>query len=155
MQGVKRHHALLIAAVALAATIRVSAQVASDGAEFETYVVQSANGSGLAESEHLLIFSKTVQVPGATLHAGAYIFRLVNFSFMQVMDADRAKIYTTFGVIPVYYRNNDDGRERIKFQQQVGEESPRMVEWHIPGQTGFEFPYKKGKQQPADRRVER
>jgi len=150
VQGVKRHHALLIAVLSLVA-IRVSAQTGSDGLEFDTYVVQSENASGLAQSEHLLVFSKTVQVPGATLHAGAYIFRLINPSFMQVMDADRAKVYSTFGVIPVYYRNNDDGRERIKFQQLFGEETPRMVEWHIPGQTGFEFPYKKSKQQSADR----
>src|SRR5262249_52378050 len=137
------------------ATTRIAAQVGSDALEFDTYVVQSVNASGLAQSEHLLIFDRTVQVPGATLHAGAYIFRIVNFSFMQVMDADRAKVYTMFGVIPVYYRNNDDGRERIKFQQQFGEESPRMIEWHIPGQTGFEFPYKKSKQQPVDRRADR
>ena len=154
MQGVKRHHALLIAALAVASTSGVLAQDVSDVREYDAYVNQGAPTSSLSESEHLLTFSKTVQVPGATLHAGAYIFRIVPPSFMQVMDASRAKVYTMFGVIPVY-RNDDDRRERMKFQQVGGEESPRIVAWYIPGRTGFEFPYRKSKQQPADRRVER
>jgi hypothetical protein len=153
---VKRHHALLIAALAVASTSRVLTQDVTDVREFDAYVNQTATPpSSLSESEHLLIFSNTVQVPGATLHAGAYIFKFVPPSFMQVLDASRAKVYTMFGVIPVYNRFDDDGRERIRFQHVGNEETPRIVAWHIPGRTGFEFPYRKSKQQSEDRRPDR
>jgi hypothetical protein len=153
---VKRHHALLIAALAVASTTGVLAQDVNDVREFDAYVDPSAKPSSpLSESEHLLIFNKTVQVPGATLHAGAYIFRFVPPSFMQVMDASRAKVYTMFGVIPVYNKFDDDGRERMKFQQVANEETPRIVAWYIPGRTGFEFPYRKTKPQSEDRRADR
>ena len=104
--------------------------------------------------ERMLAFDRPVQVPGAKLFPGAYIFRMLTPSLIQVTDPTRAKVYTTFFVIPVYRRADDDGQERVKFQQ-AGDEALRMVAWFIPGQTGYEFPYQKPKRPSADRRVER
>jgi hypothetical protein len=152
---VKLHHALLIASLAVASTGRVIAQSDWEPLEFVAYVQHNAKASGsLSENEHLLIFDRPVQIPGAKLSAGAYIFNFVMPSLIRVSDDTRARVYSTFFVIPVYRPADDDGRERMKFQQ-AGDESPRIMEWHIPGRTGYEFRYEKPKRSSVDRRVER
>jgi len=120
--------------------------------EFVAFVTPKAKFSGLGQSEHLLIFDQPVQIPGAKLSAGAYIFNVVMPSLLRVTDDTRARVYATFFVMPLYRREEDDGRERIKFQQ-MGDESPRIVGWYIPGQTGYEFLYQKSKRPEVDRRL--
>jgi len=152
---VKFHHALLIALVAVvASSARAHAQAELEGQEFVAYVVPKLSGGGLQANEHLLQFDKAVQIPNVRLAAGAYIFRVIGPSLLQVTDPTRARIYATFFVIPVYRRADDDGRERIKFLQTF-DDAPRMVEWDIPGQTGYEFTYPKPKKPSVDRRSER
>jgi len=155
MQGVKFHHALLIAVVAVVmSSARVLAQAELEGREFIAYVVPKLDGGSLQANEHLLVFDKAIQIPNVRLSAGAYIFRLMGPSLLQVTDPTRARVYATFFVIPVYRRADDDGRERIKFLQTF-DDAPRMVEWNIPGQTGYEFTYPKPKKPSVDRRSER
>ena len=52
----------------------------------------------------ILTFSGAVQVPGATLPAGSYVFKLAdipgNRHVVQVFDKDEKKIYTTILAIP-------------------------------------------------------
>src|SRR5262249_29062320 len=52
----------------------------------------------------ILTFSGAVQVPGATLPAGTYVFKLAdipgNRHVVQVFDKDERKIYTTILAIP-------------------------------------------------------
>lgn len=133
---------------------RAHAQAELEGQEFIAYVVPKLSGGGLQANEHLLVFDKAIQIPNVRLSAGAYIFRLMGPSLLQVTDPTRARIYATFFVIPVYRRADDDGRERIKFLQTF-DDAPRMVEWDIPGQTGYEFTYPKPKKPSVDRRSER
>jgi hypothetical protein len=49
----------------------------------------------------ILTFSAAVQIPGATLPAGSYVFKLAdipgNRHVVQVFDKDEKKIYTTIG----------------------------------------------------------
>jgi hypothetical protein len=155
---VRSIHALLIvvAAIVVASQGRAFAQADWEQQEFIAVVHPGAlkASGGLSTGERMLAFDRPVQIPGAKLFPGAYIFRMVTPGLLQVTDPTRAKVYTTFFVIPIYRREDDDGLERVKFQQ-AGDEPLRMVAWFIPGQTGYEFPYQKPKKPSVDRRVER
>ena len=123
-------------------------------ASFLVYVTQATQSVNLSPSEHLLIFPMAVQIPGAALPPGPYIFRLVTPSLVQVMSATRSKVYATFFAL------NDSGdgdtnRERIKFGQYPEDDLPRIVGWYLPGGSGFEFVYPKPKRKPAERVRER
>src|SRR5438045_7623370 len=52
----------------------------------------------------ILTFSGPVQIPGATLPAGSYVFKLAdiqgNRHVVQVFDKDEKKIYTTMLAVP-------------------------------------------------------
>jgi len=124
--------------------------------EFVVDVAPNLKPIGLSPSERVLMFDKPVQIPGARLSAGPYIFKLLAPSLLMVMDTTRARVYATFFVIPVSGRDYDDnGLERIKFQQIAEDESPRIVAWYTSGGTGYEFPYQKPKRRTPDRRIER
>jgi len=121
---------------------------------FLVYVTQASQSVNLSPSEHLLIFPIAVQIPGAHLQPGPYIFRLVAPSVVQVMSATRSMVYATFFAL------NDSGdgdtsRERIKFGQNPEDDLPRIVGWYLPGGTGYEFVYPKPKRKPAERLRER
>jgi len=121
---------------------------------FLVYVTQASQNVNLGPSEHLLIFPIAVQIPGASLAAGSYIFRLITPSLVQVTSATRSKVYATFFAL------NDSGdgdtsRERIKFAQYPEDDLPRIVGWYFSGGTGYEFVYPKPKRKPAERVRER
>ena len=121
---------------------------------FLVYVTQASQSVNLSPSEHLLIFPIAVQIPGAHLQPGPYIFRLVTPSVVQVMSATRSMVYATFFAL------NDSGdgdtsRERIKFGQNPEDDLPRIVGWYLPGGTGYEFVYPKPKRKPVERLRER
>ena len=95
-----------------------------------------------------MVFPNAVQIPGASLPPGGYIFKLVTPSLVQVMSASRSMVYATFFAL------NDSGdgdtnRQRIKFAQHPEDDLPRIVGWYLPGGTGFEFVYPKPKRKPA------
>src|SRR5512140_1830821 len=52
----------------------------------------------------ILTFSGPVQIPGATLPAGSYVFKLAdipgNRHVVQVFDKDERKLYTTMLTVP-------------------------------------------------------
>jgi hypothetical protein len=90
----------LIAAAICAAP--VSAQTASKAASTKYYVdidghMAPVSGSSL---EATLTFSHDVQVPGATLKAGSYLFTLISPTTMRITNEDRSKVYTTFATMP-------------------------------------------------------
>lgn len=121
---------------------------------FLVYVTQTSQSVNLGPSEHLLIFPMAVQIPGVSLAAGSYIFKLVTPSLVQVTSATRSKVYATFFAL------NDSGdgdttRERIKFAQNPEDDLPRIVGWYFSGGTGYEFVYPKPKRKPAERVRER
>jgi len=121
---------------------------------FLVYVTQASQSVNLGPSEHLLVFPMAVEIPGASLPPGPYIFRLVTPSLLQVMSATRSKVYATFFAL------NDSGdgdstRERIKFAQNPEDDLPRIVGWYFSGGSGYEFVYPKPKRKPAERVRER
>jgi len=154
---VKLIHALLFGALAVVFLPRpVLAQDEFETREFMVDVHPNLKFPGLSAGERVLMFDRPVQIPGARLSAGPYIFRMMAPGLLQVADTSRQKIYATFFVIPVYRRDgNDNGLDRIKFQDTGDDESLRIVAWYTADGNGYEFPYKKEKRRSADRRVER
>ncbi len=108
----------------------------------------------LSFSEHLLVFDRSFQIPGMVLPAGAYIFRLLTPSVVQVMSANRSKVYATLLTIPAS-GPGDTSRERIKFELNPEDDRPRIVGWYPVDTAGHEFLYPKSKKAPAERRTER
>jgi len=132
----------------------VVAEPDSPPGSYLVYVTQASQSVNLGPSEHLLVFPIAVEIPGASLPPGPYIFRLVTPSLLQVMSATRSKVYATFFAL------NDSGdgdstRERIKFAQNPEDDLPRIVGWYFSGGTGFEFVYPKPKRKLPERPRER
>ena len=137
-----------------ASTGSLIAQPEQTARSFLVYVSRTSANFSLSPSEHLLIFHMPVQIPGASLPPGPYIFRLVAPSVVQVISATRSTIYGTFFAL----RTSGDGdttRERIRFEQRPGDEFPRIVGWYLPGEIGYEFTYPKPKRKVEERVIER
>jgi hypothetical protein len=151
---VKWTHALLIAALFVVSSPGpLAAQAEWEPREFTVDVAPTLKFPNLSAAERVLMFDRPVQIPGARLSAGPYIFRMVAPSLLQVADTSRQKIYATFFVIPAYRREgNDSGMDRIKFQDTGEDESLRIVAWYTADGNGYEFPYKKEKRKSLDRR---
>src|SRR5438309_7085472 len=95
----------------------------------------------------ILTFSGAVQVPGATLPAGSYVFKLAdipgNRHVVQVFDKDEQKIYTTLLAVPNQRLDPSDKPVVLFAERAAG--SPQAVKvWYYPGETiGNEFVYPK------------
>ena len=95
----------------------------------------------------ILTFSGAVQVPGATLPAGSYVFKLAdipgNRHVVQVFDKDEKKIYTTILAIPNDRLEATDKPVVLFAERAAG--SPQAVKvWYYPGdRIGDEFVYPK------------
>jgi hypothetical protein len=95
----------------------------------------------------ILTFSGPVQIPGATLPAGSYVFKLAdipgNRHVVQVFDKDEKKIYTTMLAIPNERLEPSDDPVVLFAERASG--SPQAVKvWFYPGdRVGNEFVYPK------------
>ena len=95
----------------------------------------------------ILTFSGPVQIPGATLAAGSYVFKLAdipgNRHVVQVFDKDEKKIYTTLLAVPNQRLDPSDKPIILFSERATG--SPQAVKvWYYPGETiGNEFVYPK------------
>jgi hypothetical protein len=93
----------------------------------------------------ILTFSGPVQIPGATLTAGTYVFKLAdipgNRHVVQVFDKDEKKIYTTMLAVPNQRAEPSDKPIVLFSERATG--SPQAVKvWYYPGETiGNEFVY--------------
>jgi hypothetical protein len=95
----------------------------------------------------ILTFSGPVQIPGATLPAGSYVFKLAdipgNRHLVQVFDKDEKHIYTTMLAVPNQRMEPADKPIVLFSERATG--SPQAVKvWYYPGDTiGNEFVYPK------------
>ena len=95
----------------------------------------------------ILTFSGPVQLPGATLPAGSYVFKLAdipgNRHVVQVFDKDEKKIYTTLLAIPNDRLESTDKPVVLFSERAAG--SPQAIKvWYYPGERiGDEFVYPK------------
>jgi len=95
----------------------------------------------------ILTFSGPVQIPGATLPTGTYVFKLAdipgNRHVVQVFDKDEKKLYTTLLAIP-NQRMEPSDKPVILFSERSSGTPQAVKVWYYPGETiGNEFVYPK------------
>ncbi len=95
----------------------------------------------------ILTFSGPVQIPGATLPAGSYVFKLAdipgNRHVVQVFDKDEKKIYTTMLAVP-NQRMEPSDKPIVLFSERASGSPQAIKVWYYPGETiGNEFVYPK------------
>jgi hypothetical protein len=99
------------------------------------------------DKKTILTFSGPVQIPGATLPAGSYVFKLAdipgNRHVVQVFDKNEKKLYTTMLAIPNERLEPSDKPVVLFSERATG--SPQAVKvWFYPGnRIGNEFVYPK------------
>jgi hypothetical protein len=97
------------------------------------------------DKKTILTFSGPVQIPGATLPAGSYVFKLADLSgnrhVVQVFDKAEKKIYATLLAIPNQRLEPSDDPVVLFSERPAG--SPQAVKvWFYPGERiGNEFVY--------------
>lgn len=92
-------------------------------------------------------FSGPVTLPGVTLPAGKYLFRVVDPNVtgrvVQVLSGDGAKAYAMFFTLPVQRLEAADEPE-VRFMETPSHLAPAVKTWWYPGQrTGWELIYPK------------
>jgi hypothetical protein len=92
-----------------------------------------------------LTFSAPVQVPGATLPAGTYMFKLAdlqgNRHVVQIFDKEGMKVYTTILAIPDQRLEPSD-KPVVLFSETPAGTPAAIKAWFYPGDTiGDEFVY--------------
>ena len=95
----------------------------------------------------ILTFSGPVQIPGTTLPAGSYVFKLAdipgNRHVVQVFDKDEKKIYTTMLAMP-NQRMTPTDKPVVLFSERASGSPQAVKVWYYPGDTiGNEFVYPK------------
>jgi hypothetical protein len=90
-------------------------------------------------------FSQPVQLPGVTLPAGKYIFRLVDATTsrrtVQVVGAEDKKVYAMMMSIP-QQRLEAPRDTEVRFMEVGANVTPPIKSWWYPGvSTGYEFIY--------------
>lgn len=98
-----------------------------------------------ADRNTVVTFSAPVALPGVTLPAGSYLFKLadsqVNRNIVQVFDKDRTKILATIIAIPAQ-RNEPADETVITFKEAPANAAPAIQYWYYPGEkSGQEFAY--------------
>jgi hypothetical protein len=99
------------------------------------------------DKKTILTFSGPVQIPGVTLPAGSYVFKLAdiqgNRHVVQVFDKDEKKLYTTLLSVPNDRLEPADKPIVLFSERATG--SPQAVKvWYYPGdRIGDEFVYPK------------
>jgi hypothetical protein len=94
-----------------------------------------------------LTFNEPVQVPGTTLPAGTYVFKLADSqsdrTIVQIFNADGTKLITTILAIPDY-RTKTPSKTIISFNERPSGQPEALRAWFYPGDNfGVEFVYPK------------
>lgn len=88
---------LFVAFVALVCLPR-PASAQAQGFEMNVTVVGHTGIVAGSPSDHFLSFSGPIEIPGVGLAPGAYVFRFITHSVMQVLSEDRSTVYAMFFV---------------------------------------------------------
>jgi hypothetical protein len=100
-----------------------------------------------ADRTTLITFSAPVSVPGMTLPAGTYTFKLLdsqtNRNVVQIFDKDREKIYATLIAIPAQ-RDEVTNESVVTFKESPASAPPAIRYWYYASERGGqEFAYPK------------
>jgi hypothetical protein len=91
----------------------------------------------------IFTFSGPVTLPGKTLPAGTYLFRVPTNNIVQVLNADGTKIYGTFFAISAYASAVPEKPE-VRFMETASTMPHAIRTWWYPADSiGFEFIYPK------------
>jgi hypothetical protein len=116
-------------------------------------VLAMAFGSTAKASERdkktIFTFSSPVELPGISLPAGTYVFKLMDSladrNIVQVFDKDEMHLYATFLTIPDYRPKVSD-KTIVRFSETAPGAPPALKVWFYPGEsTGWEFVYPKSR----------
>jgi hypothetical protein len=116
-------------------------------------VLAMAFGSTAKASERdkrtIFTFSSPVELPGITLPAGTYVFKLMDSladrNIVQVFDKGEMHLYATFLTIPDYRPKVSD-KTIVRFSETAAGAPPALKVWFYPGEsTGWEFVYPKSR----------
>jgi hypothetical protein len=99
------------------------------------------------DKKTILTFSGAVQIPGATLPAGTYVFKLADLAgnrhVVRVMDKGEKKIIATLMAIP-NQRMTPTDKPVIMFSERPAGSPVAVKVWYYPGESiGNEFVYPK------------
>lgn len=95
----------------------------------------------------VLTLNKPIEVPGAALPAGTYVFKLAggpaDRDIVQIFNKNETKLFSTILAIPDY-RTKTPSKAIVTFEERA-KNSPEAVEtWFYPGDNyGLEFVYPK------------
>jgi LPXTG-motif cell wall-anchored protein len=93
-----------------------------------------------------LTFNEPVQVPGTTLSAGTYVFKLADTSdrtVVQIWNEDETKLITTILAIADYREKTPD-KTIVSFDERPTGQPEALKAWFYPGDnSGVEFVYPK------------
>src|SRR5579862_2673308 len=90
-------------------------------------------------------FSAPVEVPGMTLPAGSYVFKVMDNSdrnVVQIFDKDERKLMTSFMAVPEE-REAPPNQTIVRFEERSGNSPEAVHLWFYPGdKTGHLFLYR-------------
>ena len=97
-----------------------------------------------------MTFSQPVQVPGHTLPAGTYLFKLApvdSKNVVQIFNAEGTVLYASAVTIPTV-RPQATGDTEVTLAEQTQGTPNALLRWFYPGRlTGREFVYPKAQEQ--------
>jgi hypothetical protein len=95
----------------------------------------------------VLTFATSVEMPGQTLPAGTYVFKLANSHanrhIVQVFNQDENRLFGTFLAIPSH-RHHASEKTIIRYEERAAGSPQAIKAWFYPNKTyGHEFVYPK------------
>ena len=110
-----------------------------------TSLAAQAAAQGPIDRRTYFTLSGSFEIPGATLPAGKYLFRLpspgTSHDVVQVLSADSKKVYGTFFSIPTERATPASDSELRFMETAAGAPPPIRAWWHGGERTGREFVY--------------
>lgn len=98
------------------------------------------------DKKKTLTFNEQVQVPGTTLSAGTYVFKLADTSdrtIVQIWNEDETRLITTIFAIADYREETPD-KTIVSFDERPAGQPEALKAWFYPGDnSGVEFVYPK------------
>src|SRR5688572_2480078 len=115
-------------------------------------VMDTPSAAQTIDKRTLFTFSGPVAMPGITLPAGQYLFRLANpdtsRNVVQVLSADGTKPVGLFFALPAE-RFEPTSTPEVRFMETPAGTPAAIRTWWYPGQrTGYEFIYPKEQARP-------
>lgn len=116
----------------------VAAEAEPAQLQFTVDVTAEAMPFSGARGDHFLSFSVPIQIPGASLAPGTYVFRRVAPSVIQVLSADYRQSYAMFSVNPTT-RAAASHTYQVRIQNVARDNPMRLVGFFVPDQQqGYE-----------------